>query len=139
MRHEPSGLVGDAQHAVELVRGHAFLDDAEKVCRQQPLCERDFGALKHGSDRDRELALAFVAVVEAGTMRALLAFDLGDALGIGVAAMRAVGTIRPTDGLKSFAGCVFVGEHGVAGVRQTWLASLPSVDISRTQSLLSSI
>ena len=44
-------------------------------------------------------------------------------VGIGIAAMRAVGAIRPAHGFKRFAGCVFIGEFGVLEVGgHGWLA-----------------
>ena len=78
MRHEPSGLVGDAEHTVQLVRGHALLGRAEKVSGKPPLGQRNLGALEHGADRNRELALAVVAIVQARTVRLLTALDLGN-------------------------------------------------------------
>ena len=38
--HEPSGLVGDAEHTVDLMGAHAFLAGRQHVGREQPLVER---------------------------------------------------------------------------------------------------
>ena len=86
--HEPCGAVGtETEHAPELVRANALLGSGHQVHRQPPLGQRDFGALKDGPDRGRELALAGVAIVQARTMRALHALDLRNRLLINVAAM----------------------------------------------------
>src|SRR5262245_12729570 len=88
---------------------------------EPPLGERNFGALEHGAHGRGALPTAFVAVVEARAMGLLFAFDLGNALRVGVAAVRAVGTIRPPRGFKSFAGCGLVVEDGVLQVGHGYL------------------
>ena len=55
---------------------------------EKPLVERDFRALHDGADRNRELLAAFVALIEAGTMR--FAFENLPILAlVRIAAMRA--------------------------------------------------
>ena len=107
VRHEPSGLVGDAEHAVQLVGGHALLARCQQVRRQQPLVERDLATLEHGADRDGELLAAFVALVEAGAVG--LALQLLDAVG---SALPQCGQYGPCGhaGLQVLAGLVVVGE-----------------------------
>lgn len=46
--HEPRGLVGDAEHAMALVRADALLAAAHQVESSQLLRERDMAALEHG-------------------------------------------------------------------------------------------
>ena len=67
VRHEPSRFVRDAQHAMQLVALMPFLE-RQQVGRQEPLVQRDLGALEHGSDRDRELLTAGIALVQASAM-----------------------------------------------------------------------
>src|SRR3954471_22163488 len=92
---------------------HALLARIEQMGCQPPFSERHLGPLEYRSDRDRELTFAFVAVVEAGPMRTLLALYLGDLVPVRVAAMRANGAIGPTHGFKSLARRVLVGEDRV--------------------------
>lgn len=47
--HEPSGLVGHAQHAVKLMRRHALFGRGDQVRGKQPLVQRDMAALHHRS------------------------------------------------------------------------------------------
>jgi hypothetical protein len=68
MHHEPRGLVRDAKHAMDLVRRDAFLARIEQVNCQPPFRQRNLATLEHRSNSHGELALAFVAVVQAGTM-----------------------------------------------------------------------
>jgi len=75
--------------------------------RHPPLGERDFGALEYGAHGDGELALALVAVPKTGTMALLLALDLGERFRVPIAAMRANGTVRPSQGFESLTGLVF--------------------------------
>src|SRR5436305_56328 len=98
---------------MDLMRADPLLRGGHEEQRRKPLGERDFGALKHGVDGHGELlaALAFVALVHAGTVR--LAFELGELVLIGVAAMRANPTVGPNAGFKPFAGCGFVEEDRV--------------------------
>ena len=62
---------------------HALLaGKAIRCIGQPPLAEQQLGTLKNSADSDRELAFAFVAVVEARTVGLFLARDPGDLLRI---------------------------------------------------------
>jgi hypothetical protein len=98
---------------MDFVSRYAVLARVHHVGRHPPFGEGHLRALEYGSDRHGELAFAFVAIVQSGTMRVLLALDLGKFLLIGVPAMRADRAIGPTDGLKGFAGLVLIVKHGV--------------------------
>ena len=58
MREEPRALVGDAEHAVELVRAHALLTGAEQVNGHESLAEGDMRSLENRADRDGKLLAA---------------------------------------------------------------------------------
>jgi hypothetical protein len=72
---------------------------------EQPFIERDFGALEHGANSNGELLAAVVALIE--PVAVLLPLRGGR---IDRAAVRALGTVRPTKRLK-----VFTGGYGVGG------------------------
>src|SRR5689334_5413130 len=91
------------------MRADALLARIEKMAGSPPLAQRDFAALEHGADRHRELALAAVAIEQAGTV--LRAFDARHVLS-GAAAVRAHRTVGPAHRLKGFASFVLVGEDG---------------------------
>src|ERR1700733_5767843 len=89
------------------------------MSRQQPLGQRDFGALKHGANGHRELFAAIGTLPEARTMGCAvkLVMTTDDAT------VRANRTLRPADRLKVFAGFGVVGEvrsgkvgHGFSSV-----------------------
>src|SRR6185437_7506173 len=67
VHHEPSRFVGDAKHAVHLVRRNALLGGAEQEGSHKPFVERHMGALEQRSDHDRELLTAGIALVVART------------------------------------------------------------------------
>src|SRR3546814_472104 len=126
MGHEPSRLVGDAEHTMDLVRAHALLGRREHMDGQQPLVQRHLGALKDGADGDGELLAAGTAEPQTGPRALAL-----DAAGIvDHAAVRADRTMRPADGLKMLAGrllsletrCSNVG-HGSSDRKSTRLNS----------------
>lgn len=102
--HEPSGLIGDAQHAVHLMGRDAFLGGAKQVGCRDPLRQRDMAALEHGSDRDRERLAAGTAFIDAGACG--LALKLGD--GLDLATVRAIRTLGPAKCLKVLTGFVVV-------------------------------
>lgn len=79
--------------------------------------QADLGTLKDGADRDRERQTAFVAFVDAGARG--LARQLRDALGVGVATMRAERAMRPMDSLQMLAGLVSVVVNFVGQV-ENW-------------------
>lgn len=64
VRHEPSRLVGDAQHAVDLVAAHALLAGAEKMSGLEPEVQLNVAGLEYGADRDRKLLLAGAAAAQ---------------------------------------------------------------------------
>src|ERR1039458_4164644 len=114
MRHEPRRLVGHAKGAADLMAADAFLGRAQQERRQPPFGERNLGALKYRADRDRELALAAIAVQQARTVGFLLASYAHNM--VGAAAMHANRTCGPADSLKGLACCGFVGEdRGIEG------------------------
>ena len=59
---------------MRLVSANAFLGRNQEEQRGKPFRERDFRALEHGSDRDRELfaAFRFIALIKARTVSATL-------------------------------------------------------------------
>src|SRR5665213_531535 len=97
MAREPCRFVGQPEHAMDLVGADALLAANHQMQDQQPLVERDMRALKHGADRDGELLLAALALVDAGavfsTLRAALAVKLVSAAD--QPAMRAYWRIAP--------------------------------------------
>lgn len=111
MSHEPSGLVGDAKHAVELVSAHALLAGAHEMHGQEPLVERNLRALEHGADSHRELLAAFGALVEAGAVS--LALERSNAGRVGIAAVRADNAVGSTLRFKMLAGLVGIVENRV--------------------------
>src|SRR6266550_519493 len=95
MEHEPSGLVGDADHPMQLVGAHALLARTEQVEGEQPLVQRDVRSLEDRSDRDRVLLAAGRALVQlagSGLERVGLTLVL--------AAVRTLRTVRPADRLQ---------------------------------------
>jgi hypothetical protein len=103
VHHEPCGLVGDFERAVQLVGAEALLARIEQMDREPPLAEGYLGPLENGADRDRELALAAIAEIQAGAMAVLLARDLGHIIA-GSAAMGANGPVGPAHGLLGLRG-----------------------------------
>src|SRR5262249_46393565 len=66
MAHEPSRLVGDAEHAGDLKRGHAFLAGGDQVRGQEPFVKRDMRTLENRPGANRELVSAVIAKEHAG-------------------------------------------------------------------------
>jgi len=106
MRHEPSGLVGHAKRAVELMAADALLAGAHEMRSEHPLVQRDFAALEHCADRDGELRAAVAAEIQARTM----GLTLEKAISRYATAMRTNRAIRPAYGFQMAARCVVVGE-----------------------------
>ena len=106
MRHEPSGLVGHAKRAVELMGADALLAGAYEMRSEHPLVQRDFAALEHCADRDGELRAAVAAEIQARTM----GLTLEKAIARYPTAMRTNRAIRPAYGFQMAARCVVVGE-----------------------------
>src|SRR5260221_8775153 len=101
MQHEPCRFVRHADHAVYLMRAHAFLAGAHQEGRHQPFVERDMRALKQRTDCNRKLLAACVALIPAGTGADGRSFAEG-------AAMTADRAIGPKLSFKPFAGLGFV-------------------------------
>ena len=80
---------------------------------QQPLIQRNLGALKHGSDSDGELLAAIIALDQASAVMGAL-----KARGIERTAMRAERTIGPLDRFQMLTGCVSIGEAGCGDVHE---------------------
>jgi hypothetical protein len=135
MGHEPSRLVRDAEHAVHLMARHAFLRSGQEVGSQEPLMQRDLGALENGSDRYRELLAAAVALVHARAMP--LALKLRDLLRL--AAMLADRAMRPALSFQMLAGYVLVSEDRGSDVEGHGALSLLSVQPRIVAHALSSI
>src|SRR5579863_3099762 len=90
---------------------NALLCRPDQMRRKPPLGQRDFASLKDRSDRSCELALALIAVAEAGA--GALGRQSRNPRLVCIAAMRANGTVRPNDLFERFAGGCFVSEAGV--------------------------
>src|SRR5687767_2476544 len=58
MRHEPSGFVCHAEHAVQLVGAHALLGSGHEMKGANPLVQGDFASLKDRANADGELVAA---------------------------------------------------------------------------------
>src|ERR1700674_6076980 len=58
MAHEPSRLVADAEHAMDLMPRNTLLRSRHQEQRHQPFRERDLAFLKNGFDLDGELLTA---------------------------------------------------------------------------------
>ena len=110
--HKPSCFVRESKHSVELMRRDALLARAHQVRRKEPFSHQDVGTLVDRPDRSREFPAAVLAVVPSWSHR--LAAQRLD--GVCLAAVRAVRSIRPTDGLKVLSRRVRVGEDRVSQV-----------------------
>jgi hypothetical protein len=106
--HEPSRLVGDAQHAGQLVPGHVLLAAAYQMVGMEPDIQGDLGAFKHGAHSDAKGLLARIAPIDARSGR----FAPENSGFTGDAAM---GTNRagwPQEGLQMTARGRGIGETG---------------------------
>ena len=93
---EPSGTVrAEPKGTHKLMGADALLAGGHEVKAENPLVQGNVATLHDGSDRHGEGLTAFVALIQARTVA--LAFHLGDAGWVQVAAMRAIRTIRPAD------------------------------------------
>jgi hypothetical protein len=110
--HEPSGLVCDFQHAMQLVSRYAFLARGHQVKAENPLSQRDVAALHDGAVGYGEVTTAGVALVKAGAVG--LAFQTLDTLDR--TAVRTGRTIRPADRLHVLPREVFVMENGISQI-----------------------
>src|SRR5688572_22553160 len=114
MHHEPSGLVGDVDGSMELVSGETFLARSHEMRRINPLVERNLGILENRADRDCEVTLTTVALVQAHPVA--LAFQLRDALyAPAVGADRAT---RPTNGFEMLPRFVGIAKYQICKVNR---------------------
>src|SRR5690606_30944540 len=90
MRHEPSRLVRQADHAVKLMSRNALLAGAHEMRRQKPFRHRNVRALVNRADSRRKLATAILAVIPARSHR-LAAKRLHR---LSLAAERTIGPVR---------------------------------------------
>lgn len=111
-RQEPGALVGDAEHAVDLVAGHALLAGGHQPEGHQPLGERDFAALHDGANRDGEL----LAAVAAQTQAALCGGATEARAMFAAVAERANRAIGPALRFKEGAGLGLIVKNGVGDV-----------------------
>src|SRR5262249_41506959 len=110
VRHEPRGLVADAEVTVKLMRADALLARRHQVQAEQPLRERNPRILEHGADRHGELFTARTALVEALTSRLLARGLRSQLVGVSAAAVRASSAVRPAPLLDQLAGGVLIAE-----------------------------
>lgn len=105
MRHEPSGLKGDAKYPVKLIAADPLLRRAQQEDRLKPDMQLDVAGLEDGSNLDGEGLAAGIAFIDADTgalaaQRAALADR---------AAMGANPTVRPNVRLyEGVSGCLVV-------------------------------
>src|SRR3546814_20810118 len=84
---EPRGCIVGAEHALELKGAHALLAGGHELSGQHPLGQLDLAALHDGADSHGEGLAAFFALMHARTGE--LALELGNAVGVGIATVRA--------------------------------------------------
>jgi len=90
---EPSGFHAARQHPLNLIGRDAFLAGAHQVNDLKPKAQRKVRTLEDGSLPHSELPTAVIANVKAKASS--LALHLTNSLRVGVAAVRANGTVRP--------------------------------------------
>ena len=95
MFHKPCRLVSDLQRAVQMVSTDALLAGCHEVRGLKPDAQLDVAALKNGTDRDREFALAGAAAAQAGPAARYVRNA------VKAAAAGAMRSLRPYDLLKS--------------------------------------
>jgi hypothetical protein len=79
VKHEPGGLLGDAEITVHLMRRDSVLAVGDKPYRREPLVEPDGGIFEDRADLDRVLLLARLALPQSpgGEVGVFLAAALG--------------------------------------------------------------
>lgn len=102
LKHEPCGLLRDADLRMKLDAADAFAGRDEQIHCVNPLVQWDVRALEDGSGSDGEIEQAGVAAVEAA---------LAGADAHRLAARRAGGPVRPAPRLEIDAGALLIGEH----------------------------
>lgn len=93
MRQKPSGFHAANEHPLNLPGRNAFLAGAHQMDDLQPKMQRQVRGLEDRPLAHRERLAALIAFAKAETGG--LAGKLADALGIGIATMRAAWTMRP--------------------------------------------
>lgn len=106
--HEPSGLEGNAQGPVQLVRANALLAGTEKEDRLKPDMQFDVARLEDGPYLDGKRFPAGIALV--GAYAGALALEL--AALVNNATLRANTPVGPNASLDKLIGCFFVMEMG---------------------------
>jgi len=106
MSEEPRAFVGNADHPVQLMSGHAFLAGVHQMNGKQPLVNRNMAALHDGAGAAGELV---AAVIAKEITRLGLARHAADVCGT---TERAIGAIGPTAGLQMGNGSGFFSELG---------------------------
>jgi hypothetical protein len=108
MRHEPSGLEGNAKGAVKLVTADALLAANHQVDRLHPDVHRDVAAIEDSPDLHGEGLAADVALIDA--CAGALALHFAHALTL--ATLRAGRAMRPDACLYESVGRFFVVKVG---------------------------
>jgi hypothetical protein len=104
--HVPRGLVGDAEHAFELLGADALLAGTHQVRRVDPFMQGDLGALENGTYRDRVLLAAVAAKQQSVAVR----FAGQARLAIDTSAVRANRAVGPAKALQVSARRVVIDE-----------------------------
>lgn len=112
MRHEPSGFVRKANHAVKLVHTDAFLAGAHQVRRQKPFRHRNVRSFVNRANSGSEFASAIFAVIPARPHR----FATKRLDGFKLAAERTISPVRPADRFEMRTGGIRVCENRVGQV-----------------------
>ena len=89
---------------------HPLFGRTEKMNSQQPFVQGNVAILENRVHRYRELLLAFLALVHAGTNGLLASRLRGQLIGGLASAMRTHGTIRPAELFKELTGLISVLE-----------------------------
>ena len=98
MGKEPRGFHAARKHSLDLIGGDALLAGAHQVDHLEPQVQGEMGTLKDGSLFYGELPLALIALAKSKASG--LAFHLSNAVGVGIATMRANWTVRPKPALN---------------------------------------
>jgi hypothetical protein len=114
MAHEPSRLIGDAKHPVELMGADTLFARHHEVHSKKPLIQRDFAALHCRPNGHTERLAAFVALIDASAKT--FANHFRNARGARIAAMSAIWTIWPTQAFEMLAGFIGIGKDWVCKI-----------------------
>jgi len=127
MGKKPRGLVGDLQHAVQLVGGNALLAARQQVDRLQHLVQRDMRGLENRSNLHGERLPALATLLQPKPGR--LALQFVDAFGVSIAAVGANRTIRPKHAFQIRESGGFIVKVGL-GQNGHRLASNPETSLA---------